>query len=66
MGNPIYPLLHDAYSNYAPLRRTPSTEEIIDLVQYLLSSASSAITGERIYVDGGFNHLSAAVSALKI
>jgi len=40
---------------HAPLRRTPSIEEIGGSALYLLSDLSSAVTGEIHFVDCGFN-----------
>ncbi|PPI88820.1 enoyl-[acyl-carrier-protein] reductase FabI [Candidatus Pantoea edessiphila] len=39
----------------APLRRTVTIEEIGNLAAFLCSNLSSGITGQIIYVDGGFN-----------
>ena len=36
-----------------PLRRLGEPAEIADVVAFLLSSASSYMTGEIVYVDGG-------------
>ncbi len=40
---------------HAPLRRTPSLEEVGGAALYLLSDLSSAVTGEVHYVDSGYN-----------
>jgi enoyl-[acyl-carrier protein] reductase I len=39
----------------APLRRTTETAEVGDTAMFLLSPLSRGITGEVIYVDGGYN-----------
>jgi len=39
----------------APLRRNVTTEEVGNAAAFLLSPLSSGITGEILYVDGGFN-----------
>ncbi len=41
--------------DYAPLRRTVSTEEVGNSSVYFLSDLSSGVTGEVHYVDGGFS-----------
>jgi enoyl-[acyl-carrier protein] reductase I len=41
--------------NHAPLRRTPTIEEIGGSALYLLSDLSAAVTGEIHFVDCGFN-----------
>jgi enoyl-[acyl-carrier protein] reductase I len=41
--------------DYAPLRRTVSTQEVGNSSVYFLSDLSSGVTGEVHYVDGGFN-----------
>ena len=40
-----------------PLRRNISREEVGKTALYLLSDLSSGVTGETIYVDGGYNIL---------
>ncbi|QLF68994.1 enoyl-ACP reductase FabI [Peteryoungia desertarenae] len=42
----------------APLRRTPTIEDIGGSALYLLSGLSNGVTGEIHYVDGGFNVIS--------
>lgn len=39
----------------SPLRRTVTTEEVGKSALYLLSSLSSGVTGQTIYVDSGYN-----------
>jgi enoyl-[acyl-carrier protein] reductase I len=41
----------------APLRRGVSTDEVGNAAAFLLSDLSSGITGETIYVDAGFSHV---------
>lgn len=43
----------DAYLSQIPLKEFGSTEQVANLVCFLLSSASSYITGEVIKIDGG-------------
>lgn len=43
----------DAYLNSIPLKRMGDAEEVANLVCFLLSKASSYITGETIKIDGG-------------
>ncbi|MBC7537873.1 MAG: 3-oxoacyl-ACP reductase FabG [Bacteriovorax sp.] len=43
----------DAYLNTIPLKRMGDPEEVASLVCFLLSKASSYITGETIKIDGG-------------
>ncbi|HUL55940.1 MAG TPA: enoyl-ACP reductase FabI [Usitatibacter sp.] len=49
-------ILHHV-EKYAPLRRGVSTEEVGNATAFLLSDLSSGITGETIYVDAGFSHV---------
>lgn len=46
------------YQQQAPIRRNITTEEIGNVAAFLCSDLSSGITGEIIYVDGGFNIVS--------
>jgi len=43
----------EAYANSIPLKRMGDANEVANLVNFLLSSASSYITGEAIKIDGG-------------
>jgi 3-oxoacyl-[acyl-carrier protein] reductase len=43
----------DAYLNSIPLKRFGAGDEVANLVSFLLSQASSYITGETIKIDGG-------------
>ena len=43
------------FEGRAPLRRLVTIEEVGDSSVYLLSDLSRAVTGEVLYVDGGFN-----------
>lgn len=45
----------DFMSTYAPLRRGVTTEEVGNAAAFLFSNLSSGITGEVMYVDGGYN-----------
>ena len=42
---------------FAPLRRGVTTEEVGNATAFLLSDLASGITGETIYVDAGFSHV---------
>ncbi len=45
----------DVVEEKAPLRRNVTTTEVGDVVSFLLSKMSSAITGQVIYADNGYN-----------
>jgi NAD(P)-dependent dehydrogenase (short-subunit alcohol dehydrogenase family) len=47
------PLVHDDYQLNTPLKRVGEVEDIAALAVFLLSDASSWITGQIINVDGG-------------
>ena len=42
-------------SHHAPLRRNVTIDEVGNAAVFLLSDWASGITGEIMYVDGGFN-----------
>jgi enoyl-[acyl-carrier protein] reductase I len=48
----------DLYRQRAPLRRAPDPAEIADAALFLLSDMGRGVTGEVLYVDGGY-HLTA-------
>ena len=45
----------DVVEEKAPLRRNVTKEQVGDSVTFLLSSMSSAVTGQIIYADSGYN-----------
>jgi len=47
----------------APLRRNVTTEDVGNAAAFLLSELAAAITGEILYVDGGFSHVTGIPSA---
>ncbi|MFY4729448.1 SDR family oxidoreductase, partial [Nitrospira sp. BLG_2] len=47
----------DYHKEAAPLRRATEQSEVGDTAMFLVSSLGRGITGEVIYVDGGFNIL---------
>jgi len=47
--------LLDHVEKTAPLRRNITTEEVGNVAAFLCSDLASAITGEIVYVDGGYN-----------
>ncbi len=47
--------MYSAFDDVAPLRTNISIEDVGKTAVYLASDLSSAVTGEVIYVDGGFN-----------
>ena len=52
--------MYRSFPEIAPLRSTITIDEVGRTAVYLGSDLSSAVTGEVIYVDGGFNILGAA------
>jgi len=42
------------YSKKVPLKRMANTEEICDLLLFLISEKSNYINGENIVIDGGY------------
>jgi enoyl-[acyl-carrier protein] reductase I len=51
-------LMYNYQKRNAPLRRTPTIDEIGGAALYLLSDLSSAVTGEVHFVDSGYNIVS--------
>ena len=49
--------MYGTFASVAPLRSNISIEDVGKTALYLASDLSSAVTGETIYVDGGFNVL---------
>jgi enoyl-[acyl-carrier protein] reductase I len=49
--------MYGAFDEVAPLRRNITTEDVGRTAVYLASDLSSAVTGEVVYVDGGFSIL---------
>lgn len=45
----------DHSERYSPLRRNVTTEEVGNVAAFLCSDLASGITGEIVYVDGGYN-----------
>jgi enoyl-[acyl-carrier protein] reductase I len=54
----IMPMIKNVEAN-APLRRTVTQIEVGNAAAFLLSSASSGITGQTIYVDAGYETMGA-------
>jgi enoyl-[acyl-carrier protein] reductase I len=52
--------MYRSFPDIAPLRSTITIEDVGRTAVYLASPLSSAVTGEVIYADGGFNILGAA------
>ena len=53
LENLAKPGVAESVTGLSPLRRVQTVEEIADVVVFLASDASSAITGEVISADGG-------------
>jgi enoyl-[acyl-carrier protein] reductase I len=49
--------MYGAFDEVAPLRRNITIEDVGRTAVYLASDLSSAVTGEVVYVDGGFSIL---------
>ncbi len=49
--------MHGMFPDITPLRRNMTLEDVGGTALYLASDLSSGVTGETIYVDGGFNVL---------
>ena len=54
--------MYGAFDDVAPLRANISIEDVGRSAVYLASDLSSAVTGEVIYVDGGFNVMGVPVA----
>lgn len=48
---------------HAPLRRNVTLEDVGNAAAFLLSDMAAAVTGEILYVDAGFSHVVAGISA---
>ena len=46
--------MHKLHAERSPLRRNTTVEEVADAALFLCSPLSRGITGEVIYVDGGY------------
>ncbi|MBP5296128.1 MAG: SDR family oxidoreductase, partial [Bacteriovoracaceae bacterium] len=53
MTENLDPRVKEAYLNSIPLKRMGETADIASLICFLLSEASSYITGSAIKIDGG-------------
>ena len=49
--------MYGSFADVAPLRKNITIEDVGKTALWLASDLSSAVTGEVIYVDGGFNIL---------
>lgn len=52
-----FSLLLNFVAHHAPLRRNVTIEEVGNTAAFLLSDLASGITGDIVYVDGGFSHV---------
>ena len=53
--------LHKSFADQAPLRRNVTTEDVGNSALWLCSDLSTAVTGEILYVDAGFNVMGISV-----
>jgi enoyl-[acyl-carrier protein] reductase I len=53
----------DHHKEFAPLRHATEQGEVGDTALFLISPLGRGITGEVIYVDGGYNILGSLTSA---
>ncbi len=56
MSHPNFRNLVTVYEKATPAKRVPSIQEVNKLALFLLSGEATAITGERLFADGGFHH----------
>jgi len=54
--------MYGSFADTAPLRANITPEDVGRTAVYLASDLSSAVTGEVIYVDGGFNVMGVPVA----
>src|ERR671930_1254840 len=54
--------MYGAFAEVTPLRSNISIEDVGKTAVYLASDLSSAVTGEVVYVDGGFDNLGVPLS----
>jgi len=59
LANPAFSRLSQAYADNAPLRRLATVDEVSNTIGFLLSNDSSGMTGETLFVDGGFHYVAA-------
>lgn len=61
IGHTAYGELSHTYSKKLQPTGTPSVNEILNVAIFLISDNSIGVTGDRIFVDGGFHNMSAAI-----
>lgn len=61
IGHAAYSGLCDAYTKKLLPAAIPSIDEILNVAVFLISDLSTGVSGERIFVDGGFHNMSAAI-----
>jgi len=50
-----FKVMYRRFRDVAPIRRNITIEDVAGTALYLASDLSTAVTGEVVYVDGGFN-----------